>query len=148
MPLAFRQIAVDTPDHAAMLALRERILRKPIGLSVTLEEIARDSGDYLLGGFEGDNIVCCLILQKCDGGWIKMRQVAVDNGRQGQGIGAQMLRAALDVLHGWGTANVYCHARETARDFYLQNGWVVTSDTFDENGIPHCRMEFTLDKAQ
>lgn len=148
MPLAFRQIACDTPAHAAMLALRERILRKPIGLTVTAEEIARDKGDYLLGGFDGDDIVCCLILQKSDDGWVKMRQVAVDNTRQGQGIGAQMLAAANDVLHGWGVRKVYCHARETARNFYLQNGWAVTSDTFDENGIPHCRMEFTLDRAQ
>ena len=102
MPLAFRQIACDTPAHAAMLALRERILRKPIGLTVTAEEIARDKGDYLLGGFDGDDIVCCLILQKSDDGWVKMRQVAVDNTRQGQGIGAQMLAAANDVLRGWG----------------------------------------------
>ena len=147
MSIAFRQIQCDTPDHATMLDLRARILRRPIGLTITPEEIAHDKGDYLLGGFDGDRIVACLILQKCDGGWVKMRQVAVDEDFQGRGIGAQMLAAADAVLRGWGGVRLYCHARETARAFYLRNGWSVTGDSFDENGIPHCRMEFILDKA-
>lgn len=147
MPLTFRQIECDTEDHAAMLDLRERILRRPIGLVVTPAEIARDKGDYLLGCFDGAALAGCLILQKDADGWVKMRQVAVDENRQGQGIGAQMLVAAEAVVRGWGYAKMYCHARETARAFYAQNNWTVTSDMFDENGIPHCRMEYCIKEA-
>lgn len=147
MSFTFRQIVCATPDHTAMLDLRERILRRPIGLTVTPEEIGRDQGDFLLGCFEGDTLAGCLILQKDTDGWVKMRQVAVDENRQGQGIGARMLAAAQEIVHGWGCAQMYCHARETARAFYLQNGWVVTGGTFDENGIPHCRMEYKISKA-
>jgi len=147
MSFSFRQIICDTADHTAMLDLRERILRRPIGLVITPAEIARDSGDYLLGCFDGAALAGCLILQKDSDGWVKMRQVAVDENRQGQGIGARMLAAAEDIVRGWGYAQIYCHARETARAFYLQNGWVVTSDIFDENGIPQCRMEYKISKA-
>ncbi len=147
MTLTCRKIDCDTPAHAAMVDLRDRILRKPIGLRVTPEEIARDMDDYLLGCYDGDALVGCLILQKGADGRVKMRQVAVDNTRQGQGIGAFMLKAAQDIVLGWGFGAMYCHARETARAFYTQNGWVVTSDTFDENGIPHCRMERALEQT-
>ncbi len=147
MSLSCRKIDCDSPAHAAMVDLRDRILRKPIGLHVTPEEIARDLGDYLLGCYDGDTLVGCLILHKDAHGGVKMRQVAVDNTRQGQGIGAFMLHAAQDIVRGWGFGAMYCHARETARAFYAQNGWVVTSDTFDENGIPHCRMERALEQT-
>jgi predicted GNAT family N-acyltransferase len=147
MVLTSRQIACDTEEHTAMLDLRERILRRPIGLVVTPAEIACDRRDYLLGCFDGAVLAGCLILQKDADGWVKMRQVAVDEKRQGRGIGAQMLDAAEAIVRSWKYAKIYCHARETARSFYAQNNWVVVGDTFDENGIPHCRMEYFIKEA-
>lgn len=134
----------DTAEYAAMLELRERILRKPLGLTVTEAEKQMDLGDYLLGAFEGDKIKGCLILQKKEDGSVKMRQVAVCETAQGRGIGRAMLHAAYDVLRGWGVTKLYCHARGTAVDFYRQNGWAVTSETFLEQNIPHCRMDIAV----
>lgn len=124
-----------------MLDLRDRILRRPLGRTLTPQETLRDKDDYLLGCFDGADLAGCLILQRESDKRIKMRQVAVDDARQGQGIGAFMLAAAMDVARGMGATDMFCHARETARPFYARHGWIVTSDIFDENGIPHCRME-------
>ena len=135
---------IDTAEYTAMLDLRERILRKPLGLVVTDAEKQMDEGDYLLGAFDGDKLLGCLILQKKDDGSVKMRQVAVCDTAQGRGIGRAMLQAAYGVLHGWGVTKLYCHARGTAVDFYRQNGWNVTSDTFLEQNIPHCRMDIAV----
>lgn len=140
----FRQIKCDTADYAAMLDLRERILRKPLGLVVTDAEKQQDTQDYLLGAFDGDTIQGCLILQKQTDGSVKMRQVAVDEGLQGQGIGGKMLHAAYAVLQGWGVTKLYCHARGTAVDFYRRHGWVVSSDEFLEQNIPHFRMDISV----
>jgi predicted GNAT family N-acyltransferase len=147
MSLICRQIKCDTPEYAAMLDLRDRILRRPIGRTLTPQETLRDKDDYLLGCFDGDELVGCLILQRDGDSRVKMRQVAVDDTRQGQGIGAFMLATAMDVARGMGVSGMYCHARETARDFYARYGWIVTSDTFDENGIPHCRMERAVEQT-
>jgi len=141
----FRQIICGTADYQAMLALREAVLRKPLGLSITPEEMAQDVDDYLLGGFdETGKILACLILQKKPDGSVKMRQVAVDETQQGRGLGGLMLQAAYAVTRNWGMENLFCHARETAVRFYAQNGWRVTGDMFLENNIPHCRMEISL----
>ena len=139
-----RQIMTDTAAYAAMLDLRERILRKPLGLVVTDAEKQMDADDYLLGAFDGDTILGCLILQKKDDGSVKMRQVAVCETAQGRGIGRTLLQAAYGVLRGWGVTKLYCHARSTAVDFYRQNGWVVTGDAFLEQNIPHCRMDIAV----
>jgi len=135
---------IDTADYAAMLDLRERILRKPLGLTVTETEKQMDRDDYLLGVFDGNKIKGCLILQRKGDGSVKMRQVAVCDSAQGRGIGRKMLCAAYGVMRGWGMAKLYCHARSTAVDFYRQNGWQVTGDTFLEQNIPHCRMDITV----
>ena len=139
-----REITYDTADYAAMLDLRERILRKPLGLVVTEAEKQQDTKDYLLGAFDGDTIKGCLILQKQTDGSVKMRQVAVDENTQGQGIGGRMLQASYDIVRGWGVAQLYCHARGTAVDFYRRHGWSVVGDEFLEQNIPHCRMEISV----
>lgn len=134
----------DTAEYAAMLDLRERILRKPLGLALTDAEKQMDLEDYLLGAFDGDQILGCLILQKKDDGSVKMRQVAVSETAQGRGIGRKMLQAAYDVLRDWRVSRLYCHARGTAVDFYRQNGWTITGDTFLEQNIPHFRMDIAV----
>jgi len=135
---------LDTAEYAAMLDLRERILRKPLGLTLTEAEKQMDRADYLLGAFEGGKIMGCLILQKKEDGSVKVRQVAVCETAQGRGIGRHMLHAAYDILSGWGVAKLYCHARSTAVDFYRRNGWEVTGDMFLEQNIPHCRMDIAV----
>ena len=39
-----------------------------------------------------------------------------------------------------GLTEVYCHAQNTAMDFYKRVGWQVDGDEFIEAGIPHHRM--------
>lgn len=147
MALSCRKIEFDSPVHAVMVDLRERVLRRPLGMQITQEEIARDADNFLLGCYDGEILVGCLILQREEGGWVRLRQVAVDEVRQGQGIGRFMLREAQNIAREWGTEKIYCHARENARRFYERGGWAVVGDTFSEVGIPHCRMEYTLEQT-
>lgn len=142
--MQLRQIICGGDGYADMLALREKILRRPLGLTVTKADMLPDQTDYLLGCFNTDVLVGCLILQKHPDGWVKMRQVAVDDTVQGQGVGDKMLQQAYGIVRSWELRKIFCHARETARGFYLKSGWRVVGDTFDENNIPHCRMEFLL----
>jgi predicted GNAT family N-acyltransferase len=41
-------------------------------------------------------------------------------------------------------AEMYCHARDTAVNFYLKNGYEGEGDYFDEDGIPHLKMSKKL----
>lgn len=129
-----------------MIDLRDRVLRRPIGKVMTAAESAQDGDNYLLGIFDGAALIGCLILQKDPDNWLRLRQVAVEPDRQGQGIGAIMLQSAHHTARDWGYAKMFCHARETARAFYARHGWTVVGEHFDEHGIAHCRMEYALNE--
>ena len=65
------------------MRLREDILRKPLGLSLTKDELARDAACFHLGGFRGSQAVAVLLLQPVDEQTLQMRQVAVLPALQG-----------------------------------------------------------------
>jgi GNAT superfamily N-acetyltransferase len=123
--------------------LRRRVLRLPLGLDFTPEELLAEAGDH-----------CLVVL--CDGGLagtlslveklpeVKMRQVAVEPDLQGKGIGRKLVAFAEDFARSLGAERMTLHARETAVPFYLAQGYSVVGDRFDEVGIPHFRMEKDL----
>ncbi|TNE79579.1 MAG: GNAT family N-acetyltransferase [Bacteroidetes bacterium] len=51
-----------------------------------------------------------------------------------------MMRYCEDLAREHQKSSIYCHARDTAVNFYLNNGYVGEGDYFDEDGIPHWKM--------
>lgn len=122
------------------VALRDAILRKPLGLSFSEEELAAEADSIHLALFEGDELLGCLILKPLSGTACKMRQVAVRPDRQGQGLGRLLVKAS----EARGFSEIVLHAREAAVGFYLHLGYEVLGEPFKEVGIPHRRMRKDL----
>jgi GNAT superfamily N-acetyltransferase len=135
----FRCVEVDlgSPEYVAMLGLREAVLRRPLGLSFTAEEVAREVGCIHLAGFLGEEVVATLLLQPHDAATVQMRQVAVSPGLQGSGIGARLLLAAEDAARRRGFRRMVAHARMTALAFYERHGYTPEGEIFVETTIPH-----------
>ncbi len=74
-----------------------------------------------------------------------MRQVAVDDGKQGTGLGKKLSLAAEAYAAENGFSVVYCNARKTAAPFYEKLGYKIVSDEFVEVGIAHFIMEKKLE---
>ena len=49
----------QSPEYDRMVSLRYDVLRKPLGLEFTPEELARDTHDILIGAFDDDEILAC-----------------------------------------------------------------------------------------
>ena len=64
--MALKQIDHGTKEYKQMIALRMEILRKPLGLSFTEEELANEKNDILIGAFEDDKMLACCLLTKCN----------------------------------------------------------------------------------
>ena len=138
--MEFRAFATDSPEHVAALRLREEILRRPLGLTITPAELERDQGCCHLGAFEeaGDTVpVAVLLLQPLEGGTVQMRQVAVAETRQRGGIGAALIAYAETFARGRGFTDLIAHARGTAVGFYERIGYRVEGEEFTEQTIPH-----------
>ncbi len=142
MPL--KQIEHGSKEYQQMVQLRMDVLRKPLGLTFTKEELAKEVEDILIGAFEEDKMLACCMLTKSDDKSVRLRQMAVQNNLQGKGIGASMMIFAETIARDKGFKKLTMHARKTALGFYEKLGYKVTGDEFTEVTIPHFVMEKRL----
>ncbi len=64
----------------------------------------------------------------------------------GKGLGGKMLHEGVRIAEDILKANkIYLEAQEYAIGYYAKEGFEVVSDPFMEDGIPHVKMERTLD---
>jgi len=142
--MALKIIDHGSKEYKQMVDLRYDILRKPLGLSFTPEELEREKGDILIGAFDDERILACCLLTKMDDATCKLRQMAVQNSQQGKGIGATMMNFAENVARDRGYRVLAMHARKTAAGFYEKLGYKVSGDEFEEVTIPHYVMQKKL----
>ncbi len=139
-----RVIPFQSVDYDKEVALRYAVLRKPLGLQFTAEQLAAEGEFIHLGYFENENLLACLILAPEEKGKIKMKQVAVAAEMQGKGVGAQLVKGAETLAVEKGFTILYCHARDTAVPFYEKLGYKRVGAMFEEVTIPHWEMEKDL----
>ncbi|MGB1248088.1 MAG: GNAT family N-acetyltransferase [Chitinophagales bacterium] len=134
----------NTTAYWEAVNLRDKILRKPLGLQFSKEELLAENEQIHIVGYLDKKIIASLSLIKQVEGKLKMRQVCVDNEIQSKGYG-QLL---VGYSEQWGKENgfttMYCHAREIACAFYEKMNYQKIGDLFTEVNIPHYKMEKRL----
>lgn len=143
--LNLRLVAHGSAEYEETVALRDDILRKPLGLSFTPEALGAESGDLHLACYDASGALCgCLILTPAGEGHVKMRQVAVSASLQGRGVGRAMVERSEEIARERGFTEMTLHARETAVPFYERLGYERVGERFEEVGIPHWAMRKEL----
>jgi GNAT superfamily N-acetyltransferase len=142
--MAVKLIDHGSKDYSKMIALRHTLLRKPLGLSFSDDELEAEANDLLIGCFDDDKLEGCCLLTQADPGILRLRQMAVVSGLQGKGIGKVLLQFAENIARDRGYKKIVMHARKTAVGFYEKLGYRVTSTEFEEVTIPHHVMEKSL----
>ena len=131
-------------EYESTVALRDRVLRQPLGLKFTPEQLAAESNAIHLAGWIDDQVRACCVLVDREDGWFQARQVAVDFDFQRQGYGQQLMEFAHQHIVSVGADKIYCHARDVAEAFYLRLGYQPVGEYFEEVSIRHVRMEKKL----
>ena len=142
MPLKI--IDHGTPEYKKMIDLRYQVLRKPLGLEFSEDELEKEKEDMLIGAFEDDDMLGCCMLTKVAPGSVRLRQMAVKAGLQGKGIGRVLMQFAENLARDRGNSKLVMHARKTAAGFYEKLGYHVVGDEFEEVTVPHYLMEKPL----
>jgi predicted GNAT family N-acyltransferase len=122
------------------LVLREAILRIPLGLKLSDEELADDTGRAHFCALADGAVVGTVSLKKLDAETLQLRQMSVAEDRRGERIGARLLARAEDWARFEGYRTIVLHARLGAEGFYARFGYLAEGQPFDENTIPHIRM--------
>jgi predicted GNAT family N-acyltransferase len=142
--MGLKQIDYGSEEYIKMVALRNQILRKPLGLEYSDDELAQEKKETLIAAFEEDEILGCCVLSNIGNGRFRLRQMAVKNEVQGKGIGASIMSFAETIAKDKGFKFMVLHARETAVGFYEKFGYKVVGDVFIEVNLPHYLMEKEL----
>jgi predicted GNAT family N-acyltransferase len=142
--MALKTIDFGSQEYNEMVELRYQILRKPLGLHFTIEDLEKEKEDILFGCFDEEVLEGCCLLTKCGEKTYRLRQMAVSNGLQGKGIGRVLMNYAENVARDMGNVKIIMHARKSAIGFYEKQGYKVCSDEFEEVSIPHFIMEKEL----
>lgn len=127
-----------------MVKLRDDILRKPLGLGFTPQELEQEKDNMLIAAFEDDDMLGCCMLVEENPDTVRLRQMAVLNDLQGKGIGRALMGFAENLARDRGYKILSMHARKNAIGFYEKMGYRVASDEFTEVTIPHYVMEKRL----
>ena len=142
--MALKQIDHGSKEYQQMVQLRSRILREPLGLSFTKEELEKEKDDILIAAFDDDEMLGCCILSCMDTNTLRLRQMAVLDSLQGKGIGASIMSFAENLARDRGYKKMSMHARNVVIGFYEKFGYKVTGEEFYEVNLPHHIMEKTL----
>ena len=142
--MALRLIDYGSPEYELMVRLRYEMLRKPLGLTFSPEELEKEKDDVLMGAFEDDRILGCCLLTPLDPQTLRLRQMAVPNNLQGKGIGRALMIFAENIARDMGYSSLMMHARITATGFYEKLGYVKIDGEFTEVTIKHVIMEKKL----
>jgi predicted GNAT family N-acyltransferase len=142
--IELHEAAYGSDLYRRSLVLREAILRAPLGLTLTAEELADDaSRRHFCATYQG-TVVGTVSLKRLDDKTLQLRQMAVAEDRRREKIGATLLARAEDWARWEGYRLIVLHARLGAEGFYARYGYIAEGEPFDENTIPHIRMSKAL----
>ncbi|HUR66563.1 MAG TPA: GNAT family N-acetyltransferase [Chitinophagaceae bacterium] len=142
--MALKIIDHGTPEYQQMVKMRDDILRKPLGLGFSRQELESEKDNMLIAAFEEEDMLGCCMLVEENQATVRLRQMAVLNDLQGKGIGRALMNFAENLARDRGYKVLSMHARKNAIGFYEKMGYKVAGDEFTEVTIPHFVMEKQL----
>ena len=142
--MGLKQIDYGTAEYNQMVQLRKQLLRLPLGLNFTEEELQKEKNDILIAAFDDDRILGCCMLCPLNNNTLRLRQMAVADNLQGKGIGASIMIFAENLARDKGYRHMLMHARDSAIGFYEKFGYKIKGTPFTEVNLPHHVMEKEL----
>lgn len=138
--MEFRTVAHYSKEYWKLVRLRDKILREPLNLMFSEEELFLENEQIHIGGFDEETAIASLSFVIQSPTLLKMRQVCVAADQQGKNFGKELI----EFSEKWAKENNYnsleCNARESAIPFYESLGYEKIGNQFFEVKIPHYKM--------
>ena len=134
-------VPYKSTEYFQALALRDLVLRAPLGLFFSTEDIQSEENYFHFVIEMEDKIIATAQFLCVDEKTYKMRQVAVLPEFQGTGYGSKLVAFIEEWAEEKSIDKIILHARESACPFYLKRNYHKVGAEFIEVGIPHYFME-------
>lgn len=136
---------VDSHDeYEDALTVRREVFIEEQGVPEDLEVDGKDDeATHFVASIDG-NAVGAARLRQYDGRTAKVERVAVLKSHRGSGIGRALMEAVEQVAREMGYDELLLHAQVPVVAFYQRLGYEITSEQFEDAGIPHREMRKSL----
>lgn len=141
LALAFAEFAHRSLPYEAACALRNDVLRRPLGLVLSTHDVVGEAEQWHFGLLAAEELLACVIAYPLDRTTVKLRQMAVKTSHHGRGLGRTLIGRVEDVLWSRGIEHVWLNARCEVAAFYEKLRYERRGPVFTEVGIPHVRMD-------
>lgn len=135
---------LDSRDVYALLALRSAVfVVEQQCIFQDIDGLDLLDGTWHLLAWQGDRLVGCLRMfdPTRHDGEVVIGRVATDASVRGSGVGHQLMERALEhCAEQWGGCSVFLSAQSHLEVFYAGHGFVVVTDPYLEDDIPHIGM--------
>ncbi len=138
--MKFVEISWQSDLYQQEIDLRDRLLRAPLGLRFSDEELAAESSEYHFGMLDRRQLIACAVIVPLSDVLAKLRQMAVAASHQRRGVGSILIGNIERVLQDRQFQMIRLHARENAVEFYEKLGYRKRGPRFIEVGVPHWKM--------
>lgn len=138
--IEFKIVEFKSIEYQQALGLRNKILREPLGLRLTAQDLKDDPDSTHIVACFGERVVASLILTPKDAQTAIMRQVAIVKSCQSKSMGSQLVCYSEQVLLKHGFKTVELAARQSALDFYEKLGYWIFGPQFLKLEITHFPM--------
>jgi N-acetylglutamate synthase-like GNAT family acetyltransferase len=142
--MGLKQIDHGTEQYLQMVNLRDNLLRRPLGLTFSHDELLKEKDDIHIVCMEEEKMLGCCILTALDNNTARLRQMAVANNLQGKGVGASIMSFAESLATDKGFKKIILHSRDSVIGFYEKFGYRIQGNQFIEVNLPHHIMEKNL----
>ena len=135
-----------TPLYSKTIELRDEVLRKPLNLHFTEEQLSEEWNQFHLVAVseEQQELLGVLVLKPISKDVVKMRQVAVSPLHQRKGVGQKLVEFSEQFARMHQFKKMELSAREVAVPFYLQLDYKKVGGRYVEVNIPHFKMQKDL----
>ena len=142
--MQYRIIEHGTDAYKQSLKLRDELLRAPLGMNLfdgSYDDLSQEHRYYHFGAFDDHGqLVASIMGIPISPTEIRIKQMVVSEDIQHKGVGKRLFMAFEAHLLNLGFENFILHARRVAAGFYLNLGYEIIGDEFQEVGIPHYKM--------
>lgn len=144
MPLEFNIINYNSPEYQKALRLREDVMRKPLGLLLSEEDVKDDgkrihiSEDIIMmSSFANDELICGCSLRIIHHKIAHIYSVFVKQELQNKGFGQRLMAYAENYAKSQGAKRLYVEGRKAAKNFYQKCGFSSCGLEYIDMNIVH-----------
>ncbi len=140
------EIEFATPAYDQAIQLRHYVLREPLGLEFSVDELSAEYDSFHLACYQmaNEDIIGILVLKPISDQIAKMRQVAIRPDMQSHGIGRLLVNESERFALSKNFQQIELSARMTVVPFYEKLGYISIGEPFIEVGIDHQKMVKSL----